>query len=1117
MEVAIQYFNEGQKFLEAGILEQAIIAFRHAIKLAPETSWYHHYLGEALAKVGQLEEAISLYHRAIELKPDFSWSYHHLGDALDRQQKWDEAVVAFRKATKLNPKHFGSYYGLGESLVKLGRLDEAITAYRQARDLYPEADWIHSRLGEVLVQRRELDLQALIVSYQRIIDLNPDDVQAYYHLLDLRPENLEIWSKLGQLLLKLSRYEDAVIVYRRLCELNPQHLESYYYLGQTLAELGRLDEAIAVYQQASKLHPDSIQIYYSLVQALQQRSLLDKDAAIASCKSAITLNPDNVQAYSNLTRVEPNNVEIWLDLGEMLLSLDHWEEAILIYKKAIKIHPKEASIHYQLAKIFEKHDCFEEAITYYQMVLELEPSLISDDDSFAKASAKLRQLTKFPASEEFFLKTTNHLNDADFVQAAFTSYLKRSLGEQGIAEYLKLTNSLSRLQILESIKDSTEFQLCWQFFLSPSSLNKVYWKTGSFFAQKSLWDKAIEFYHKALTIQPDIAIAYSRLVQDFDRDAEIYDQQTLRAQFFNLILNYPTSSELYMSLGKLLAGQSRFGEAIEIYQTILLNHQLQPSALGKIYSEIGQAFFSNNQFENALHFLEKSLSYDVVRKEIYAAIGHLYSQTNVNLAIDFFNKALSLDPKNANYYIHLGHLYQQENNLDLAINCYRSAIANPPVHHHAYVSLVNCLIVQGKTEEAVVILHELVNLNMSLPYPEKIGIAKLMERVGLPERARTYLQNLEVYPPIQDTINSVEDWATASGTQGSNYKEIHPPHSVEFPCPPRTIDKDLDPRVVLPEQFESPKTFVVTVPGGRYCGWGTTTAAITSDNKLLNELATDFQDPHIHGMPAYYIEGTVAALSANTGNNYYHWLYDMLPRFGLLELGGINIDSIDKFLVSGYFLNAQKETLEILGIPSSKVIDSLNYPHIKADKLIVPSYPGIINYPTKWVVDFLRSKFLHLIQKNDSKLEYPERIHLTRRSATHRKIINEDEMLEVLQEYDFITIDPAMMSIAELAPFMANAKVVIGYGAGNANLFLCSPKTKLIELFSPYFIGPNYRMISHYLELEYYYLVGAEGIVCPYLRQLMYFTDGFVDNLVDLNSLKQLFNLAGVEPRRREL
>ncbi|MEK0191436.1 tetratricopeptide repeat protein [Microcoleus anatoxicus] len=840
------------------------------------------------------------------------------------------------------------------------------------------------------------------------------------------------------------------------------------------------------------------------------------ESALASSYRRAELNPDVLQAYRNLLRIEPDNWEIWWYLSKALVKLEEWEKAIDSCHRAIELNPKEALIHYQLGEILEKQEHQEEAIFSYRRAIEIDPSLMSNDNSRAKVLAKLLQMKQFPPQEKLFLETTTHLTDADFIQASFCTYLKRSLQDEGIAEFLGLTRSLTRQQILASISSSQEFQMRWGFYLSAAlslSFEELYWHTGSYFAKQGLWEEAIAAYHKAIILKPEIAIAYSRLTEDSETQKEIDEQSALRSSFFKSILTNPDSSEIYACLGKILAIRARFGEAIEMYQKAIL---LQPdsSKQGEVYSEIGQALLSSHQLDKALDYFQKSVKMNFVKKETYSAIAHIYSQTdNVDLAISFFHKALVLDSQNSEYYIHLGHCYCRSNNLDLAISCYKNAIKNPPVHHHAYTSLVNCLVAQNKQEEGFFVIQNLINLNIPLSYTEKLGLVQLMEKMGWSEEANTYLQKLQLHPPIKGTYDSAKDWAVSSSLEISNYIEIHPPHLVEFPNPPKTIDQDLDPRVAIPNQFDSPKTFVVIVPKGRYFAWHTTTGVITSDDKLLNDITTNFSDPH--NLPVYNIEGTVAALSANTGNNYYHWLYDMLPRFGLLEMSGIDIDSIDFFLVSGYFLNAQKETLELLGIPSHKIIDSVTYPHIKADRLIVPSYAGIVNYPTKWIVDFLRDKFLPLADNSQS--EHPERIYLTRRSATSRKIINEDEVLNLLQEYGFTNIDPANLSLAELAPLMANAKVVIGYGAGNANLFLCSPGTKVIELFSPYFIGPNYRMICHHLGLDYYYLLGSEGIMCPYLRQLIYSGDGMVDNLVSLDALKQLFKLARVEPRRREL
>ncbi|MCC3584924.1 tetratricopeptide repeat protein [Microcoleus sp. PH2017_30_WIL_O_A] len=989
------------------------------------------------------------------------------------------------------------YLTNGNKFLEEGNLEEAITAFRSAIELNPHYSWSHHNLGEALAKLGKLE--EAIIAFRRAIELNPDFSWSYHHL--------------GDVLERQQQWGEAVVAFGKAIELNPDHFGSYCGLGQNLVKLGRLDEAISAYRRASELEPEADWIHYRLGDVLQQRTKMNLEEAITSYRRAIELNPDDVQACGKLLEIHPNNLEVLLQLGKALVKQEQWKEASIYYRKAIELNSKDASVHYQLGAVLEKQDNLEEAISYYRKAIELDPCFMSDDSSFAKAVAKLRQIEKFPPHIADFLMQTSDLRDADFVQETFRTYLRRSLGDEGIAEYLEMTRSMTREQIICGISNSQEFRFRWPFSFALTSLNIVHWSIGSFFAQNSLWEEAIAAYYKAIILKPEIAIAYSRLTENFGMQNKLDEESALRSRFFKLIAAYPDSSELYTCIGKFLTIRGRFGEAIKMYQKAI---SLQPdsSKCGEIYSEMGQALFSSNQLDKALDSFKKALETNFANKETYMAIGHIYAYSNqVNLAISFFHKALIIDPENSEYYIHLGHSYGRINNLDLAISCYKNAIQNPPVHHHAYTSLANILIAENKQEEAHLIINNLISLNLPLSYTEKQGIVKLMEKVGWSEEQNTYIEKLKLHPPIKEICDSVKNSVANFSIKITNYIEIHPPHVVEFPNPPKTIHKDLDPRVAFPDKFESPKTFVVILPNGRYCAWGTTTAVITSDNKLLSELTTEFQDPH--HIPAYHIEGTVAALSANTGNNYYHWLYDMLPRYGLLELSGIDIDSIDRFLVSGYFLNAQKETLKSLGIPSHKVIDSLTYPHIEADKLVVPSYAGIVNSPTKWIVNFLRDKFLPLA--DNSKSENPERIYLTRRSARSRKIINEDEVFNLLQEYGFTTIDPANLSIAELAPLMANAKVVIGYGAGNANLFLCSPGTKVIELFSPYFIGPNYRMICHHLGLDYYYLLGSEGIVCSYLRKLIYPGDGWVDNLVSLDALKQLFKLARVEPRRREL
>ncbi|MEG4209270.1 tetratricopeptide repeat protein [Microcoleus sp. S13_B4] len=99
-------------------------------------------------------------------------------------------------------------------------------------------------------------------------------------------------------------------------------------MGQSLVKLGRLDEAITAYRQASILNPDVDWIYGCIADILQQRRELDLEAAIASYRRAVQLNPNDVQAYRNLLNIQPDNFEIYLDWGNALAKQGDWRGTI---------------------------------------------------------------------------------------------------------------------------------------------------------------------------------------------------------------------------------------------------------------------------------------------------------------------------------------------------------------------------------------------------------------------------------------------------------------------------------------------------------------------------------------------------------------------------------------------------------------------------------------------------------------------------------------------------------------------------------------------------------------------------------------------------------------------
>jgi hypothetical protein len=86
-----------------------------------------------------------------------------------------------------------------------------------------------------------------------------------------------------------------------------------------------------------------------------------------------------------------------------------------------------------------------------------------------------------------------------------------------------------------------------------------------------------------------------------------------------------------------------------------------------------------------------------------------------------------------------------------------------------------------------------------------------------------------------------------------------------------------------------------------------------------------------------------------------------------------------------------------------------------------------------------------------------------------------------------------------------SAEVVIApHGAGLSNLIFCNPGTKVIEIFHPNWMLPSFWMISHYMNLDYYFLLGKG--TCLFNRMKL---ECIHENIiVDLYELQATLNMA---------
>lgn len=94
------------------------------------------------------------------------------------------------------------------------------------------------------------------------------------------------------------------------------------------------------------------------------------------------------------------------------------------------------------------------------------------------------------------------------------------------------------------------------------------------------------------------------------------------------------------------------------------------------------------------------------------------------------------------------------------------------------------------------------------------------------------------------------------------------------------------------------------------------------------------------------------------------------------------------------------------------------------------------------------------------------RVYISR--AGRRRVLNEDALIDLLINYDFIIVEDRPRSLAEQYEIYHNASFIIGpHGASFTNLLWCEPGTHLFELFAGAYAPTHFLYLCQVLGLRY--------------------------------------------------
>ena len=217
-------------------------------------------------------------------------------------------------------------------------------------------------------------------------------------------------------------------------------------------------------------------------------------------------------------------------------------------------------------------------------------------------------------------------------------------------------------------------------------------------------------------------------------------------------------------------------------------------------------------------------------------------------------------------------------------------------------------------------------------------------------------------------------------------------------------------------------------------------------------------------------------------HSYFHWFFDCLPRV-LAAADYESITGIKVMLIVPFDLQEwQKRSLESLGYDQTRWI-SINQADVASsilcDVLIAaPSarVQGLKGAPYDCMSPPIVNRLAHQLVANqsysDDNLDSRYKLFISRKDAYSRRVVNQQEVMDLLGDYGFITVSLDGMTLCDqISLFRKASHVVAVHGGGLTNLIF-STGAIVVELFSErHGIRPDYFQLSLIRSLKYRYCV----------------------------------------------
>ena len=452
-----------------------------------------------------------------------------------------------------------------------------------------------------------------------------------------------------------------------------------------------LDKAIECYVDAIKCNPSLSESYYRLASLLLIKGQISVEGALEQCKTALSLEPMNVNAH--------------IYTGYFQCLNGNFDEA----EKEFHLAVSSSGVNSARPRLFLSKVLFNRMKSNSSSVKDVMKFL------YYFLSGSMMIMWDCPSIKMF----------CKFLANDFSVFSYKALGET--FEKMKLFPSA-----LEAYSKGLE---------KTSKGNLFYQKMGDLSLECNDIGASLEFYKKAYELNPtdrEVLIKLATINQTYCPDSI-----DTTIDYYNSLLEFGIDlDKIYYELGHLYLNKSDKIHAVSAFK---LAQELNPE--NPYYNNsLAYAYIKAELYDDAIEYYQLAIKLNPDSEWtsiVCHALGTIYAEVknNFEAAEATFNAGMVLDPNNVDIQLSLGDLYMAQNDLDKAIKTYCDAISVAPDNYLTYAKTGLALWEKDYLEEAIVAFHKSIELNPDFEIAQNnLGVVYL-DGIGDPKASIEYFKN----------------------------------------------------------------------------------------------------------------------------------------------------------------------------------------------------------------------------------------------------------------------------------------------------------------------------------------------------------------------------------------